>query len=407
MARNWLTPRRIVGGLALAVLAWVMFTQAVASVLGGRIPAQVRAMTDFSTAADAGVATKLIQRKRESDRVRARDILRDAQQRDPYNAALLRLTGSTFGSEKPSPKNLPYFQLSERVSRRDLGTQVYFILRAGEANDVPEALRRYDRALRTHYSARDTLFPGLLRGIGLAEGQDALAKFAQNDPPWLPDFVSYAADRGSNPRALASLAIALGGFPDTERMRIAEQATVEALDAKGEHDILPAFLNVVHGFPRGLADGAEITTASLEPKWQPFTWWMSAQPGVSASPDEDDKGNPRIRIEVEGGLGGAAARKLMLLKPGRYTLNAVQKPDATASTLQTMTRANWVLRCASKKDRRMIWETAGEPRTIAASFVVPDKCPVQQLTIQVQTVGEGGLGAVVVGPVTIRPGAAQ
>ncbi|MFD2427454.1 hypothetical protein ACFSUK_03150 [Sphingobium scionense] len=90
----------------------------------------------------------------EADRARAVTIARDALQHDPTAVeavATLAVDAFIRGDQTEGERLLGY---SQKLSRRDLRTQLMAIELAVARDDIPDALRHYDIALRTKKCAR-------------------------------------------------------------------------------------------------------------------------------------------------------------------------------------------------------------------------------------------------------------
>ncbi|MFV3464693.1 hypothetical protein ACNJFH_21305, partial [Mycobacterium tuberculosis] len=108
----------------------------------------------------AGLAAQLLtQPDRDGSYARAWRLAQAALQRDPMSVravSTLAFLAAEKGNAVQAARLLAY---SERLSRRDLPTQLALIETKVQANDVVGALVHYDRALRTSKTSEAILVP--------------------------------------------------------------------------------------------------------------------------------------------------------------------------------------------------------------------------------------------------------
>ena len=80
-------------------------------------------------------------------------------------ASAVRILGYGAEVDRHPARAEALIKLSQRVSRRDLGAQLWLIERAVGTGDVPEALRHYDIALRTTDKTAQLLYPILTSAL--------------------------------------------------------------------------------------------------------------------------------------------------------------------------------------------------------------------------------------------------
>ena len=145
----------------------------------------------FDARAKVKSAEMLLARTRASPPAvaRARTLALAALRRDPTMAPawrLLALAASMQGREREAAR---LFHFAERLSRRDLPTQLWLIEESVSRNDIPGALRHYDIALRTSLASPELLFPVLTRASGDNNVVGPLGTLLASDPPWRETFL--------------------------------------------------------------------------------------------------------------------------------------------------------------------------------------------------------------------------
>lgn len=97
------------------------------------------------------------------------------------------------------------FLHSERLSRRNLITQLWAIEDAVARDDVAGALRHYDIALRTAPRMAEVLFPVLKSASTDPAIRTGLIRTLSGKPLWAGDFIDYVSDNSADPQATVSL----------------------------------------------------------------------------------------------------------------------------------------------------------------------------------------------------------
>ena len=97
------------------------------------------------------------------------------------------------------------FGFAQRLSRRDLSSELWLIEDAVRRGDVAEALRHYDIALRTQAGATDILYPVLARASVDPAIMPLLADRLLARPPWTDSFVVFLANATDQPAMVAEL----------------------------------------------------------------------------------------------------------------------------------------------------------------------------------------------------------
>ena len=273
------------------------------------------------------------------------------------------------------------FQFAERLSRRDIPTQLWLIEERVGANDIAGALRHYDIALRS--SSRTGAF--LLPILAAATSEDAvvppLVAMLRTNPPWRNDFLYQLAQRA--PSAVNVVRIVQGLAPEGGLPTTTMGFMIDQLVARRAFDEAWQVYRIVRPLPRselllrnGNFEGPELPYA--------FEWRFENWPNLSVGPAGLDGGRIALAVRAEGGETGAAARQLIRLPAGRYRLAARSGPLPETGPA----RLGWRITCANSPSRELMGTgTAFDPDQ--ALFEVPATgCSAQWLELRLRTEDE-------------------
>lgn len=314
-----------------------------------------------------------------ADRAEADRLARAALRLDPTAVAAAATLGINSEIRGDRGKTLRSFAYSEKLSRRELRTQLWAIEDAVKRSDITTALYHYDIALRTSRAAPDLLFPILATAIADPSIRTVLANRMAARPAWNDLLVAYVAGNGPDARATAAFFAALNRrhVPISE---IATAALITRLLSENHFDAAWAYY-------AAMTPGAD-RHSSHDPKFSvnrtissPFDWTPVTDGGISAEIQRN--GNDGVfDFSVPVALGGTVLRQTQLLPPGAYVLNG-----RSANIEQSgRTLLYWTLSCADKRElgRVNVPPSTQNDGNFAGRFTVPADCPYQQLTFVVR-----------------------
>lgn len=266
---------------------------------------------------------------------------------------------------------------AERLSRRDLPTQLWAIEDAVERNDIAGALQHYDIALRTSKQAPELLFPILASGITGDDVRNALVTFLRRKPQWTAAFIGYVAGSDTDAAAVSRLFLdlqraGLSISPDATAVVINRLIAADAIDAAWNH----------YARVRGVTD----RQAARDPRFRQhfgipavFDWNPVNDDAIVTSIDGGDAQDGGFHFSVSSGSGGTMLHQLQLLPAGRYRIEGesadIDQPDASLPY--------WSLTCAGGREIGRVFVPASRQAggRFAGIFDVPPACPVQRLTL--------------------------
>lgn len=314
---------------------------------------------------------------------RARGILRS----DPLSVDALGVLGTSVAAADPSGKEAgPIFRLSERLSRRDLLTQLWLIEDAVTNNNIAKALVHYDRAISTHDEAYGVLFPVLTGALSEREVRVALAGYVRSDRAWIRPFLAHALENGKNPEDVADLLIRAGDAITTPKLRPFATSFVGRLVTEGKFASALALAKRLSPQALSLRGDLRFVDSNWDPALQPFTWTPIEDNMIRV--DRDDEGKT-VTLSVPPGRSGPALFRVVALPPGPYVFTqTVAFPDP-----ENAAHGTWQIFClrTGMPDRALLLqdltqEHPGESRT---PLTIEPECGAVRLTF----VADGNDGA--------------
>lgn len=268
-----------------------------------------------------------------------------------------------------------WFAYSNKLSRRDLITRLWWIEDAVARGDIPGTLHSYDIALRTSKSAPDILYPVLVSAISDPLIRKNLIATLAARPAWASTFLDYAAGNGSQLKATAAL------FQDVSGHRIPISATAPAVlinrlvvqgyakDAWSYYATITP--NVDHSRSRDPRFTAILTAPSV------FDWMPSRDIGINAVIQRSNTAGV-FSFSAAPSTGGILLRQAQMLPAGDYLLEGHSAGiEQSASSLPY-----WALGCSTGREfgRVDVPISAKDNGHFVGKFTVPAGCELQYLT---------------------------
>ena len=377
---------RPVAILLVAALVVVVVAQvSIAGEFRGRLPQVALAVAPYDSEARARLAASLAANSPVDEaREAARDLAHDAIRRDPLTPVALRALGlansTKDGGLRSEAQALRLFEQSERLSRRDLMTQLWLIeynLRRGR---IPIVMRHFDIALRTSASNRDALFPLLASAAADKRIADELVQRMRDRPHWALPFANHLLGVEVPPQTASFL---IRNTLDPRRKD--EMAVIEALlhryAATGQFGAASE-LYEAFGFPRGSYQNL-LNDGSFDAKrgFEPFAWDLTEESDLWAIPESNADGRVVLTLFAADDREGQLARQLVSVRPGRYRLSAVVgNVPQDAYRRQTLS-----VTCATGDQAQLVSLKPANPgkrmQTMAATFAAPGGCEFQWVAI--------------------------
>ena len=309
---------------------------------------------------------------------------------DPVPLRVLALRTSSAGNEAEAAK---FAALSERITRRDLPTQLLLIEQAVVANDYRLALRHYDIALRARSDSRGVLFPILSSALADDEIRAAVAPYVRGRANWLGEFVEFAVRDGADgPRRIGMLLVESDAGRQADLMRASSGTLIGLLTDQRQFALAERLYMQMPGASSSLLGDTRFNAATTDPKLGTFAWATSTEAATGASFEATGNGKERqLRVFAGSGESGVVVRRVMRLKPGAYRLSEARSlivGNASAA-------AHWNVKCVQGTAPTILWTSPTTRIDYNASGapgpIIPGNC-YNQLIELVVTGGTGQQG---------------
>jgi hypothetical protein len=249
--------------------------------------------------------------------MRTEVLARRALRRSPISAQAVRMLATARDLQGDASGARSMMAYAERLSRRDLPTQLWLIQDAVDHNDIRGALHHYDIALRSSDFAQSLLFPVLEHALAQPSVIHELVQILAAQPVWKDDFLRAASREAQDLDGIASLLDELAA----RQASLIPAGVIAKVSARlvesGKFE--PAWRLYLLGNPRASRAVRDPNFAKLGQSENAFDWRMTGSSGLSAEPMA--RGSVRgLSYRAAAGAQGIMATQLMLLPPGRYQL---------------------------------------------------------------------------------------
>jgi hypothetical protein len=297
------------------------------------------------------------------------------------NPRALRQMGLAFDVESKPVLAQELMSLANRLTRRDVGTELWQIESAAAAGDVQRALKHYNFALLTNPdSAKTALFPSLATALDDSEIRSALVPYFRSNPAWLMDFMSYAISPGGKAEPLAQTIIGSAPLHDTNEVKAIQAWLIALLVNQHRFELAKQLFLIPGKRSPELLESAGLTNVADNARYAPIGWKLETGTGVGASVAQDGQ-TDAMTLYAAPGANGVAAQKLLYLPSGNYSLSYTLNPI----DFNTDGNANLTLTCPSTPSNRPLVKNALNKSSVSTrlrtELVVDSACPVQLLTL--------------------------
>lgn len=360
---------RFVLATVAAAFGYFSVTFTLAQVVVKRNPALAYRLAPYDGRITADYATSLAGVDATAgDRAQADVLAKRALQQDPTAVAAAATLGVNADMRGDKAAARRYFSYAQKLSRRDLRTQLWMIEDAVQRDDIPGALHQYDMTLRVFPTLSDVLYPVLASASADPAIRRELVKTLAVKPAWSDSFVNYVASNSTQPKAVAAL------FFDLRRAGVtiseaARAGAVNVLLAGRELDAAWTYYTSIRPSADRRRSRDPRFAANLETP-SPLDWNPINDGGLTASIQSGI-----FDFAAPASFGGPMLQQLQLLPPGTYRLNGHSiaiEPAAGALPY-------WMLRCQNGRELGRVEVVARGNFT--GTFSVPADCPVQMLVL--------------------------
>lgn len=360
------------------VLAFLTVAFSMAQVLVKHDPALAYRLAPYDGRMTAAFATSLTGiNATPKDRARADSLAKRALQQDSIAASAWATLGVNAEIQGNKTMARGYFAQAQKLSRRELRTQLFMIENAVQREDIAGALHQYDMTLRVFPHIGDILYPVLSSAISDPVIRRELVKTLARRPSWADNFLIFAAGDGFDPKSTSSL------LTDLQRVKvaapeIAQASVVNKLIAEGLLDAAWSYYSSFRSGADRLRARDPDFSANLEVPSQ-FDWTpINDGSGVTASIH-----GGIFDFAAPPGLGGPILQQLQLLPPGTYELSG----HSIGIEQEASALPYWTLSCRGgvQLGRVEVPNSSTANGNFSGTLTVPAGCPVQSLVLTVRS----------------------
>lgn len=255
----------------------------------------------------------------------ARALAHDAILRDPIAPVAMRALGAARAmdgsSDQDQDEAAKLFREAERLSRRDQLTQLWLAEHHLRRDQVPEALRHFDTALRTSSTGQDTLFSLLAFASSDHRVADAVIARMREKPHWAMDFASFLTG-GQAPPEPAGYILRNTLDPSIPDEMALIEAMMQRFAATGEYRLaaeLHDHFKLARNTGSNLVNDGGFDTGKGV---QPFAWSLVEEADLWSAPELQTGRGKVLVVSASGGRSGDVARQLLQLPAGAYRVSA-------------------------------------------------------------------------------------
>lgn len=321
-----------------------------------------------------------------------------ALRRNPTLPAAARLVAMQTALGGNEAQAAALFEYAAAMSKRDIPTQFWLLERRVAQNDVSGALSHFGIALRVAPGTRDLLFPVLTSALSERHLVAPIARLVRSGDSWRPAFLYYVPVHAADARHAASLFLALAALgqppaPDHLAPLIGRLIAASAYDQAAR-----LYALVDRNWRRGDVNAQLDGGFDRAGDFPPLGWTVNPDTAFrGARPDRSDDLALHVNLPASGRVW--AARRLLLLPAGRYALNG--RVGATEG--QPAGRVRIGLACLQDQEPSSYAEAPVAGGAIRGMIATPPGCPVQWLSIGVETQTGAPSGGVWVDELRLAP----
>ena len=283
------------------------------------------------------------------------------------------------------------FGLIERMSRRDLPTQVWLIEERVRRDDIAGALRHYDIALRTGPEASERLFPVLIAATANDGIVGPLTALLRTDPPWRTSYLFTLAQ--APPSGRNALRIVQGLISARLAIRPDIMATLTDSVARArDFDSARRLYQLARPGNAGAWSATAASPARSPSRPSNGRWWRGRFDGRTIQFGRAGDGNVSkcVRRAAQAAI---VTQQMLVLAPGRYRIGERSGPLAETRPVELY----WRIVCVNRSNTVIADVPIARSRPAGAAapaWQVPaSDCAAQLLTLAVRPGAAADAGA--------------
>ncbi len=310
------------------------------------------------------------------------DLAKQSLRDEPINTRAVRLLYSAQQLDKKKASANALLSLADRITRRDVLTQILLIEANVEKDNIGETLKHYDTALTTSIEARDILFPILAEAMSDQSILTQLAVLFKNERPWRMGFLYHAGFKPERLDQTLWLLNRVGPLPKDAYSRAFERQMLTQLTTLRRYPEARNFFKNMQDAPQSLLTSLSFENSIRHADLRPMAWDLnvSGNADVQLLTGGAEGEHPQMSAHVWSGPTSTLARKLAYLLPGRYVIQIKTKVDGLAKGGMVQ----WTASCARREPSNQIGEVASADNhegwsTTNLQFSVTPDCQAVEL----------------------------
>jgi hypothetical protein len=367
----------VLGLLGLVATEMVTF----ANVTRSADPSLALKVVPFDARAKAIVAVTAAAKPQPTDLGRADVLARSAIERDGLSTdamAALALSAAVSGDVNAANRRFLYV---DRLTRRSLLTQLWFIERSVEAGDIPGALWRYDIALRVHPESTSFLFPVMNNAVSEPQVARALNRLLLGRPSWGNGFLLQLIAASKDAHAIMATGNGLIEARTPEGRELLNRALTRFVMLGDYDDAWIMYERAQRGIGVSTISPIRDGGFSAASYVGPFEWVDTTDPELlperRAIDDRDAKNALFLPTPSKDGI---VSRQILHLPAGSFNLTAkvggtLSFPDSSLPQVQ--------ITCDASGRSLASWNFPQNTNngTLRGVFTIPADCAFQSLNI--------------------------
>lgn len=308
----------VTGAIALI---WLTTTLTVGLVFATTDPQTALKWWPWSADAQAMAASELLDGEPTPVTLaKARTLAVSALDRKPTSVIASRILGLVYSIGGSKAGSARMFDYAERLSRRDVPTQLWLIEASVERGDIDGALRHYDRAMRVSPEIWPVIGPILAKAADDGQVARKLGRLMAGRPVWWPDIfrrlTTTANVAGSFETVVREMKFDLNNRLDVEYVGFA----FERLANLGAADAAFAIYADLSGKSHR---SSAIRAGDFERvgNVRPFDWQLSDTADHFAVVEHRQASTGNALSIFTNGTAGRVASQLLTLPTGRYSFS--------------------------------------------------------------------------------------
>ncbi len=377
-------------GIASLLLAAVSFAAAGGTALANGSPDLALRLAPGNPAALVAKADAIMLAAPVTGAADASALATAAARAQPLNPRALRILGYAADLKGRLGQAARLIALSTRMSRRDVGAQLWLIEYSVRVGDVDGALAHYDLALSTGTSSTNLLYQTLTNALAEPAVRRGLVRYLARRRPWLEDFLGYAIAHSAQPSAIGKLIVESPGFlADPAHAELGKRLVERSIS---DGDALTAQLVYLAAPEHTRARLISPSFASRDRDWADgAVGWRLLETPDGAALLIAGGGGDGLQMHLQGASDTLAklAQRTLFLTPNSYVFGV----QIRSTTFSNGGFVRFRLHCADFGDMRELWSReVVQPGKLRVQFTVDSRCAMQVLEVEMAG-GDGSQGS--------------